>query len=216
MRTAPSQRAFQAMQKPLAWLLCLSPAAYLLVQLFSEGLGANPVEALIRATGDWALRGLCVVLALTPLQVSCGWPTLARLRRLLGLFAFFYAMLHALAYMWLEMAWSWSAAWDDVRQRWFILAGVCAFIVLAALAISSHGAILRAMGGKKWKRLHQCIHLLAWLVLLHFFWMRSGKNDVDEVLIYAAIIAALQVWRLVRWLRRVRRNVSGSACDAIR
>lgn len=204
MRAASSQRALQALQKPLAWMLCLAPAIYLLAQLFSDGLGANPVEALIRATGDWALRGLCVVLALTPLQVSLKWITLARLRRLLGLFAFFYAVLHVLAYTWLDMAWSWSAIWDDVRQRWFILAGVCAFLILLALAISSHTAILRAMGGKKWKRLHQGIHGLAWLALLHFFWMRSGKNDVAEVLVYAAIIAALQGWRLLRWARRRR------------
>lgn len=204
MRAASSQRALQALQKPLAWMLCSAPAIYLLAQLFSDGLGANPVEALIRATGDWALRGLCLVLALTPLQVSLKWSTLARLRRLLGLFAFFYAVLHVLAYTWLDMAWSWSAIWDDVRQRWFILAGVCAFLILLALAISSHTAILRAMGGKKWKRLHQGIHGLAWLALLHFFWMRSGKNDVAEVLVYAAIIAALQGWRLLRWARRRR------------
>ena len=207
MRAASTQRAGQALLKPLAWMLCLAPAIYLLAQLFSDGLGANPVEALIRVTGDWALRGLCVVLALTPLQVSLKWTSLARLRRLLGLFACFYAVLHVLAYAWLEMAWSWSAIWDDVRQRWFILAGVGAFLILLALAVSSHNAILRAMGGKKWKRLHQCIHGLAWLALLHFFWMRSGKNDVAEVLVYAAIIAALQGWRWVRWLRH-RKGIS--------
>lgn len=190
-----------ALLKPLVWLLCLAPAACLLVQLLVGGLGANPVEALIRSTGDWALRGLCVVLALTPLQVSLGWSTLARVRRLLGLFAFFYAALHAVAYAWLEMAWSWRAIWDDVLQRWFILAGVCAIAILSVLAVSSHRAVMRSLGGRVWKRLHQSVHLAVWLVLLHFFWMRSGKNDEAEVAFYACIIGALQAWRIVRRVR---------------
>lgn len=205
MSSQQRQRRQRVGLKCLAWLLCLAPSAYMLWQLFTDGLGPNPVEALIRSTGDWALRGLCVVLAMTPLQVVTGWSALARLRRILGLFAFFYAALHALVYCWLEMAWSWRAIWDDVLQRWFIVAGLAAWVIVFTLAVSSHHAILRTMGGQSWKRLHQGVHAAAWLALLHFFWMRSGKNDVVEVLVYAAIIGWLQAWRVVRWLRNRRR-----------
>lgn len=196
----------QALLKPLIWLLCLAPAVYLLLQILSDALGANPVEALIRATGDWTLRGLCLVLALTPMQVSLGWSVLARVRRLLGLFTFFYAGLHVLTYAWLEMAWSWRDMGEDVLQRWFIVVGVGAFFVLLSLAISSHHAVLRSLGGKNWKRLHQSVHVAAWLALLHFFWMRSGKSDFAEVAVYAAIIAFLQAWRVVRRIRNNRRK----------
>jgi len=188
--------------KPAVWLVCFAPAAWLIYRLVGDSLGANPVETLIRSTGEWALRGLCIVLALTPLQVVAGWSGLARLRRLLGLFVFFYALMLAVIYSWLDMGWDWSEIGSDIAQRWFILAGVGAFVILTVLALTSWKAVIRAMGGKKWKRLHQCVHLAVWLAILHFYWMRSGKNNFAEVWLYAAIFAALQLWRLVRMFKR--------------
>lgn len=188
--------------KPVVWLLCLAPAGWLLYGLLlGDGLGANPIEALLRATGDWALRGLCIVLALTPLQVVAGWTGLARLRRLLGLFVFFYALLHALIYSALDMGWDWQAIWADIVQRWFILAGVAAWCILAVLAVTSWQTLQRALGGRVWKRIHQSVHVAAWLAVLHFYWMRSGKNNFAEVWVYAGIFAVLQLWRLWRKLR---------------
>lgn len=192
--------------KSICWLLALTPVLVLGVQLQQGMLGANPVEVLIRSTGDWALRGLCVVLALTPLQVVAGWSLLAAVRRLIGLAVFGYALLHAVLYGWLEMGWSWGALRDDLAQRWFVLAGAAALLVLLVLALTSPHAVIRWLGGRRWKRLHQWVHAAAWLVLLHFFWMRSGKNDVLEVFWYAAIVLALQLWRVIRQVRSLGRN----------
>lgn len=190
--------------KPLVWLLCLLPAAWLLWLLAQGGLGANPVEALIRASGDWTLRLLCVVLLLTPLQKVANWTALARIRRLLGLFVFFYALLHATIYVGLDMGWVWSDVWGDVWQRPFILVGFLGLLFLATLAITSLQVAIRALGGRRWKRLHQGIHLIAWLALLHFYWMRTGKNDVVEVAWYALIVVILQGWRIERAWRRYK------------
>lgn len=186
------------MAKPVVWLLALLPLAFMVQGVMADSLGANPAEALIRSTGDWALRGLCVALAVTPLRQLVGWPVLARFRRLLGLFAFFYASLHAISYAWLDMGWSWQALWDDVVQRPFILVGALAFGTLLLLALTSPKAVLRTLGGKRWQALHQGVHAAAWLALLHFFWMRTAKNNVQEVWVYLAVVLALQAWRLWR------------------
>ncbi len=188
--------------KPVVWLLALLPVMWLLWALFSDGLGANPAEALIRSTGDWALRGLCVALAVTPLSHCLQTDALKILRRLIGLFAFFYVALHALSYAWLDMAWSGAALLDDVVQRPFIGVGALAALLLLLLALTSTYAAVQAMGVQRWKRLHQCVHLAAWMALLHFYWMRAAKNDVQEVALYVAVIALLQTWRV--WQRRVR------------
>lgn len=184
--------------KPVVWVLALLPLAVMVWGVVTDSLGANPAEALIRNTGDWALRGLCVALAVTPLRQLFNWNALARFRRLLGLFAFFYAALHVLSYTWLDMGWSLQALWVDVVQRPFILVGALAAMVLLALAMTSPQAVARALGGRRWKALHQGVHAAAWLALLHFFWMRAAKNNEQEVWVYAAIIALLQGWRLWR------------------
>lgn len=205
MAASPVQRALlHGAAKPVVWLLALLPVAWLVHGVLTDNLGANPAEALIRSTGDWALRSLCVVLAVTPLRQLTGWHALARFRRLLGLFAFFYAALHVLSYVWLDMGWEFRALVSDIVQRPFILVGALAALVLLLLAATSPMALVRALGGKRWQRLHLGIHLAAWLALLHFFWMRAAKNDLMEVGIYAAIIALLQSWRLVRQLRAHR------------
>ena len=140
--------------KPVVWCLCLAPLAWLVVALFTQQLGANPAEALLRSTGDWALRGLCLALAITPLRQALGLPALARMRRLIGLFAFFYAAIHALCYLWLDMGWQWALALDDVLQRPFILVGALALLVLLALALTSPQRVLQALGARRWQRLH--------------------------------------------------------------
>ena len=191
--------------KPVVWLLALAPAVWLIVAAATDQLGANPAESLIRATGDWALRGLCVVLAVTPLRQLSGWNALARFRRLLGLFAFFYVLLHVVSYFALDMGWSLQATWEDIAQRPFILVGALAAAILLLLALSSPQWVLRAMGGKRWQRLHQGIHVAAWLALLHFYWMRDAKNLAAEVWVYAAIVLLLQGWRVYKRLARSRR-----------
>lgn len=182
--------------KPVVWCLCLAPLAWLVVALFTQQLGANPAEALLRSTGDWALRGLCLALAITPLRQALGLPALARMRRLIGLFAFFYAAIHALCYLWLDMGWQWALALDDVLQRPFILVGALAVLLLLALALTSPKRAVQLLGAQQWQRLHHSIHAAAWLALLHFYWMRLGKNQWAEVAVYAAIVAALQWWRI--------------------
>lgn len=190
--------------KPLVWLLALLPAASLVLGVFTDSLGANPAEALIRSTGDWALRGLCVALAVTPLRQWTGWNALARQRRLLGLFAFFYVLLHASSYLVLDMGGNWQDVWSDVLQRPFILVGALAAVLLLLLVMTSPKRMLRAIGGRRWQRLHQSIHLAAWLALLHFFWMRDAKNNVVEVAVYAGIVLVLQAWRVGHKLRAKR------------
>ena len=192
--------------KPVVWLLALGPAAWLVAGIFTDSLGANPAETLIRSTGDWGLRGLCVALAVTPLRQLTGWNALARMRRLLGLFAFFYVVLHALSYFGLDMGWSWQATWDDILQRPFILVGVLAATLLLLLAVTSPKAVLKALGGQRWRRLHLSVHVAAWLALLHFWWMRDAKNNVVEVWVYVAIVLALQAWRVWHYMRTKQRS----------
>lgn len=190
--------------KPVVWGLALLPVAWLTYGVLTDGLGANPAEALIRSTGDWALRGLCIALAVTPIRQFLDWNALSRLRRLLGLFAFFYVSLHVLSYAWLDMGWQVQALWGDVVQRPFILVGALAATVLLLLAVTSPKRFVRAMGGRNWQRLHQGIHLAAWLALLHFFWMRAAKNNLQEVWVYAAIVTVLQAWRVWHQVKKPR------------
>lgn len=184
--------------KPVLWLLCLAPAAWLIYGVMTNTLGPNPAETLIRSTGDWSLRMLCLALAITPLRQLFNLYALAKIRRLIGLFAFFYVVLHAVCYAWFDMYWQWRDIWYDILQRPFILVGMLTFIVLLLLAITSPKAMLKAMGAKNWQRLHRCIHVAAWLALLHFYWMRLGKNNLNDVFIYVAIVLALQGWRVYK------------------
>lgn len=203
MLFAPLNKGLQhPLAKPLVWLLALLPLLALVYGAVTDSLGANPAEALIRSTGDWALRGLCVALAVTPLRQISGWNALARFRRLLGLFAFFYVLVHAMSYAWLDMGWLLSALWEDVVQRPFILVGALAAFILFLLALTSPKRVVRAMGARNWLRLHRCVHLAAWLALLHFFWMRAAKNNLQEVWVYVAIVVMLQAWRVWHGLRR--------------
>ena len=188
--------------KPIVFLLCLLPFAWLAYGAFADTLGANPAEALIRATGDWTLRFICIVLAVTPLRVLSKWNGLARYRRMLGLFAYFYVVVHLLCYSWFDMGFDVPEIAKDIAKRPFILVGFAAFVLLTPLAATSFNRAIKAMGGKRWQALHKLIYLIAGLGLLHFFWMRAGKNNFNEVFVYAAIIAVLLGFRVVQALRK--------------
>ena len=202
MRAALGRGLVHPAAKPLVWLLCLLPLAWLVYGAASNNLGANPAEALIRATGDWALRFLCLVLAVTPLRVIAGLPTLARFRRLLGLFMYAYLWLHLLSYAWFDMGLELTDIARDIVKRPFILVGFSAFVLLTPLALTSFNRAIKALGARRWQLLHRSVYLVAGLAVLHFFWMRAGKNDFAEVLVYAAILGGLLGWRLWRRVSR--------------
>ena len=190
--------------KPLVFALCLLPLMWLLYLVAQDQLGANPQEALIRATGDWALRFLVIVLTVTPLRELSGLSVLARYRRMLGLFMYFYALLHFLSYSGFDMGFDVADIVIDIAKRPFILVGSLALLLLTPLAVTSFNAAIRALGAKRWQRLHRLVYAVAGLVILHFFWMRAGKNDFAEVLVYAGILTLLLGWRLRRLRQRPR------------
>ena len=193
-----------AAAKPVLFLGCLLPFAWLFYAALTGQLGANPAEALIRATGDWTLRFVCTVLAVTPLRVLTHTPALARFRRLLGLFAFFYALLHLLAYAWFDMGLDVTDILQDIAKRPFILVGFSAVVMLTLLALTSFNQAIKTIGAKRWQALHKLVYVIACLGILHFFWMRSGKNDFAEVFVYAGVVALLLGWRVVNACRQKR------------
>jgi sulfoxide reductase heme-binding subunit YedZ len=188
--------------KPLVLLFGLVPFAWLFWGAATDALGANPAEFLSRATGDWTLRFLCLTLAITPLRQFLGWPELARFRRMLGLLTYFYALLHLLCYSWLDMGFDWADTVRDITKRPFIWLGFGAFVLLTLLAATSLNRAVRWLGSKRWQRLHQSVYAIAALSLLHFFWMRAGKNNFTEVWVYAAVIAVLLGWRVRRFFAK--------------
>lgn len=184
------------MTKPLVFVLCLLPFAWLTYGAFANTLGANPAEALLRSTGDWTLRFLCIVLAVTPLRQALKLPLLARFRRMLGLYVFFYACLHLLCYAWFDMGLVWLDIVNDIPKRPFILVGFTAFLILTVLALTSPKFVLKAMGGKRWQWVHRAVYVVVPLALLHFFWMRAAKQNFAEVAVYAVILGLLMAWRV--------------------
>ena len=192
--------------KPVVFMLALLPFAWLFYAAASDQLGANPAEALIRSLGDWTLRFLCLALAITPLRVLTQTPALARFRRMVGLFVFFYAMLHLLGYAVFDMELDVGEMLLDVVKRPFILVGTLALLLLALLAATSFNRAMRWLGGARWRNLHRSVYVVAALSLLHFFWMRAGKNDFAEVAVYAAILALLLGWRVQQALKKRQRS----------
>ena len=183
--------------------LCALPVLWLFLAAFQDRLGPNPAEALIRGTGDWTLRALCLVLAVTPLRVITRTPALARFRRLLGLNVFVYAMLHLLCYAWLDMGLEVADIAKDIAKRPFILVGFAAMVLLLLLAATSFQRAQRWLGAKRWQALHRAVYAVALLAVLHFYWMRSGKQDFAEVAVYAAVLGLLLGWRV--WHARLKR-----------
>ncbi|MFN0183895.1 MAG: sulfite oxidase heme-binding subunit YedZ [Aquabacterium sp.] len=195
--------------KPMVFLLALAPALWLMGGLVQGTLGANPAEALTRGTGDWALRLLCLTLAVTPLRQWTGWHPLARWRRMLGLYTFFYGVLHLLCYAWLDMGFDLVDIVRDIPKRPFILVGTLALSLMLPLAATSFNRAIRMLGPARWQALHRLVYAIALLALLHFFWMRSGKNDFAEWSVYAGVLALLLGWRAWRRLRGRQRPVAG-------
>jgi methionine sulfoxide reductase heme-binding subunit len=205
--------------KPAVFALSLLPFAWLLYGAITDNLGANPAEYLSRSTGDWTLRFLCVTLAVTPLRVMTSTPALARFRRMLGLFTYFYVVLHFLAYSWFDMGFDVDEIAKDIPKRPFVLAGFLAFLLLTPLAATSFNRAVKALGANRWHALHRLVRVIAGLGILHFFWMRAGKHDFAEVAGYAAILAGLLGWRVVNAVRTKVRAVpsaSGRAPSRVR
>ncbi|WP_290867228.1 sulfite oxidase heme-binding subunit YedZ [Aquabacterium sp.] len=184
--------------KPLLWLLCALPAVALFVGALMGQLGANPAETLIRESGEWALRWLWLTLAISPLRDLASLHALLRLRRALGVTTFVYALLHFLAYAWLDKGLLLDDIVRDVFKRNFILVGMLALLLMTPLALTSFNRAIRALGGRRWQMLHKLVYGVALLGLLHFYWKKSAKNDLGEVAVYAVILAMLLGWRVMR------------------
>ncbi|MBK7720193.1 MAG: protein-methionine-sulfoxide reductase heme-binding subunit MsrQ [Giesbergeria sp.] len=188
--------------KPVLFVLCLLPFAWLFYAAAADQLGANPAEALIRSLGDWTLRFLCIVLAVTPLRVMTGTPALARFRRMFGLFVAFYALMHLLSYVAFDMGFDAPEIAKDIAKRPFILVGSLAGLLLALMAATSFNRAIKSLGAARWRRLHQSVYVVAGLAILHFYWMRAGKHNFAEVAVYGAILASLLGWRVWQALRK--------------
>ena len=191
-----------AWAKPVLALLLALPMAWLVYATFNNLLGPNPAEALSRQTGDWTLRGLCLVLAITPLRVLLQAPGLLRLRRTVGVATFLYACVHLLCYAWFDQGFDLDDMSKDILKRPFIWLGFSAWVLMLPLAATSFNSAIRWLGGKRWQALHRLVYVAALLSVLHFFWMRTGKNNFAEVWVYAAVLIGLMAWRV--WWRRKR------------
>jgi sulfoxide reductase heme-binding subunit YedZ len=189
--------------KSIIFLLCLLPATWLFTNFFLENLGANPFEALTRQSGEWTLRFLLVVLAITPLRKLTRQSWLMAYRRMLGLYVFFYACLHLMTYLWFDQFFDWNEILIDILKRPFITVGMLAFVLLVPLAITSTNNWMRRLG-KRWKQLHQTVYIIGILAVLHYLWL--VKADLREPLIYAGILLLLLGYRVnyKMLLRRIK------------
>ncbi len=203
MKPALTRALLSPGAKPVLFVLCAAPLTWLVYGAVANKLGANPAEALIRGLGDWTLRGLWLTLAVTPLRELTGLAALARFRRMLGVFSFVYASLHLLAYGWLDMGLNFSGIAIDIVDRPFILMGFTAWALMVPLAATSFNRAIKTLGAKRWQALHKLVYAIGVIALLHFIWMRAGKNNFAEPAVYGVILAALLGWRL--WKRASRK-----------
>jgi sulfoxide reductase heme-binding subunit YedZ len=196
----PTPRQVSAL-KAVVFVLGLIPVAKMAWLTITQQL-VEPIEHITRGTGDWVLYFLCITLAVTPLRRLGGWNWLLKLRREFGLFAFFYACLHFMTFLWFDHFFDVAEMWKDVLKRPFITVGFTAFVLLIPLAVTSTNGMIRRLGGKRCQWLHRLIYLIAPLGILHFWWMKAGKNDFQEPIIFGAIVALLLglrlYWRLVK------------------
>ncbi|HTH17672.1 MAG TPA: protein-methionine-sulfoxide reductase heme-binding subunit MsrQ [Magnetospirillum sp.] len=181
--------------KPAVFAASLLPLAWLVWQAFFGYLGVNPIETCNRYLGDWALRFLLIALAVTPLRKITGWAVLARLRRMMGLFAFFYVCLHLSSYLGLDLFFDWHTLVKDVVKRRYITLGMAAFVLLLPLAATSTNAMIRRLGGRRWRLLHLLVFPIALLAVTHY-WMMV-KADIRQPMLYATILAVLLGYRLL-------------------
>ena len=182
--------------KPLVFAACLVPLALLVWRGFSGGLSANPIEFVTHRTGDWTLRLLLVTLAITPLRRLTGWHAVIRLRRMLGLFAFFYGSLHLLTYVVLDHFFAFGSMLEDLTERRFVTAGFTGFVLMVPLALTSTQAMVRRLGGRRWQALHRLVYVSACAGVVHYLWL--VKADLRPPLVYAGVLALLLGFRLYR------------------
>jgi methionine sulfoxide reductase heme-binding subunit len=194
--------------KAPVFALCLSPVLLLVWRGFSGGLGANPIEFITHATGDWTLRFLAITLAVTPLRKLLRLPELVRFRRMLGLFAFFYGCLHFMTYLWLDKFFSWAEIAKDVVKRPFITAGFTAFVLLMPLAVTSTAGWIRRLGGKRWQMLHRLVYVSAVAGVVHYYWL--VKSDITLPVFYGAIVGLLLAYRAATRLSGILRARSSA------
>jgi methionine sulfoxide reductase heme-binding subunit len=194
--------------KVFVFLLCLGPFGFLAWRTFTGNLGPNPVEFYQHTTGDWTLRFLVITLCITPFRKLLKLPDLIRFRRMLGLFAFFYACLHFLTYLGPDQSFDLAAMWKDVAKRPFITVGFTAFVLLIPLALTSTAGWIRRLGGRRWQMLHRLIYISAICGVIHYYWL--VKSAVLRPLTYAAIVAVLLLWRVGDWLIRRTRAVGAT------
>ncbi|MEQ8228807.1 MAG: protein-methionine-sulfoxide reductase heme-binding subunit MsrQ [Rhodospirillales bacterium] len=199
--------------KPLVHAAALGPLAWLIWLGVSGQFGPNPAEFINRYTGDWAIRFLLIALAVTPVRGVTGLAVILRFRRMLGLYAFFYALLHVTNYVALDQYFAWGAIWQDIVKRTYITVGMLALVILTALAVTSPKAMVKKMGGRNWRRLHKLVYIAAIAAPIHFFMMRKGFQI--EPLIYGGIAGLLLAYRAVQWARtRTKGRASAKAQTA--
>jgi sulfoxide reductase heme-binding subunit YedZ len=196
-------RVFTAVRAAL-FVLALVPFAELVRLGFTGGLGANPVEFVLRWLGTWTLVALLATLSITPLRWMTGWAWLMRLRRMLGLYAFFYGTLHVTSYVWIDHFFDWAQIFGDIASRPYLTFGFVAYVLMIPLAITSTNAMVRRLGGRNWQLLHRIVYLVAVLGVLHFWYHKLAKNDLETPAIYALALGALLGARLLRWMGRRR------------
>jgi len=198
----PTPRQLSAL-KAAVFIACLIPLARLGWGIWNDQLGANPIEFVARSLGTWTLNFLLITLTVSPLRKLSGWHWLLRLRRMLGLFAFFYAVLHLTTYLWLDQFFDWQAIVKDILKRPFITIGMSAFVLLVPLAATSNQAMIRRLGGKRWQQLHRSIYVIAIFGVVHYWWL--VKQDVTFPAQYAALLAVLLGVRAL-WREQERRR----------
>lgn len=191
----PTPKQFQVLKATL-FVAALLPFVRLVVFAFADKLGANPIEFITRSTGDWTLYFLCFTLAVTPLRRLTKWNWLIKLRRMLGLFTFFYVVLHFTTFFWFDHFFDIDEMLKDVVKRPFITVGFIAFLLLIPLAVTSTNRMVKRLGSKRWQWLHRLIYLIAPLGLVHFWWMKAGKHDFAQPVIFSVIVALLLLMRI--------------------
>lgn len=191
------------------FVLSSAPFLWIVLRAYQGKLTANPVEFLQHATGDWTLRFLIFTLAITPLRKLLDLADLIRFRRMLGLFAFFYACLHFLTYIGPDQSFDLAGMWRDVQKRRFITVGFTAFVLLIPLAITSTKGWIRRLGGKRWQVIHRAVYVAAVCGVIHYYWL--VKSDVRKPLFYGALVGILLLWRLGNWFLKRNRSLATSA-----
>ena len=205
------QQIVSRLLKPAVFILAVVPLAMLIWNALHDGLGANPVETITFETGEWGLRFLLITLCVTPLRRITGWALLVRLRRMLGLFAFFYICLHFSTYLALDAFFDFAYILEDITERTYITLGFTSFVLLVALAATSTDAMVRRLGGRRWRRLHKLAYVAALGGVLHFLWL--VKADVREPLIYLGILLALFLARVPAVAQRLTKTPASAGAE---